>query len=135
MILCRGARSTDSAFQEQYRRAVKEAIPVVVFVTVHQCLITILLAYHVYGVIREDSSLIFGEIYNLYPTTAISIPLFLLRQSQLRQKMNTCNCKAILFKALHQSPKEELHTEQDPLLAKASKNSLYNYYTLIECTH
>ena len=119
MILCRGARSTATVLQEQYRRAVKEAIPVVVFVTVHKCLITILLAYQVYrGVIREDSSLIFRDVYNLYPTTAISIPIFLLRQSQLRQKINTCNCKAILFKALHQSPKEELHTEQDPLLAK-----------------
>ena len=92
VILCRGARSTASVFQEQYRRAVKEAIPVVVFVTVHQCLITLLLVYQVYSRVMtisgRKSSLTFREIHCSYPLIAMLIPLFLLAQSQLRQKIN-----------------------------------------------
>ena len=121
VILCRGARSTASAFQEPYRRAVKEAIPVVVFVTVHQCLITLLLVYQVYSRVMTISgrkpSLTFREIHCSYPLIAMLIPLFLLAQSQLRQKIKF-NCCATLLKAQRENSKEQIYTEQDPLLTK-----------------
>ena len=90
IILCKKAvtRVENNTLQQQYRKALRETIPFVVFVITHQVFsieLVSVLSYQEY-MTAENKELPFllWEAIDIWPLCAISLPLLLLSQSRIR---------------------------------------------------
>ena len=116
-ILCRGARLR-AANRNLYKKAVKETVPIVIFVIAHQVIVTIALVYATYlSVIKSVSEgengtslFVLQELYELYPLLPVTILMLLLWQTHFRCKANCCRRKSI------RQTQHNIYTEEDPLL-------------------
>ena len=90
IILCKKAvtRVENNTLQQQYRKAVRETIPFVVFVITHQlfCIeLVSVLSYQEYMTTEnKEIPFLLLEVTDIWPLCAISLPLLLLSQSRIR---------------------------------------------------
>ena len=94
MILCKNAvNRAENTLQQQHRKAVRETIPLVVFVIAHQ-----ISALMVFGVLacqlyiavatkNKRAPVFVWEMYHLWPITVISLPILLLSQPRIRHRI------------------------------------------------
>ena len=90
IILCKKAvkRVENNTLQQQYRKAVRETIPFVVFVITHQVFsieLVSVLSYQEYMTTEnKEISFLLWEVTDIWPLCAISLPILLLSQSRIR---------------------------------------------------
>ena len=90
IILCKKAvtRVENNTLQQQYRKAVRETIPFVVFVITHQVFsieLVSVLSYQEYMTTgNKEIPFLLWEAIDIWPVGAISLPLLLLSQSRIR---------------------------------------------------
>ena len=135
-------RVENNTLQQQYRKAVREAIPFVVFVIIHQVFsieFVSVLSYQKY-MTTENKELPFlvWEAIDIWPVVTISLPVLLLSQSRIRHSIKckkppknrsatTCTVHQssvasqpsdTYFSAQHENSAVSYHTshEQEPLL-------------------
>ena len=116
IILCKGTCAT---YKSLYKKAVKETIPFAIFLGAHQVIIVIVFVSMIHSFVAESEdnksiTVIYSELYYLYPLLPISIPMLLVWQSRLRCKTN-CNC----CRRENGIGQENIYKEHDPLLVNA----------------
>ena len=90
IILCKKAvtRVEDNTLQQQYRKAVREAIPFVVFLITLQVFsieLVSVLSYQEYMTTKnKELPFVLWEAIDIWPVGVISLPLLLLSQSRIR---------------------------------------------------
>ena len=90
IILCKKAvtRVENNTLQQQYRKAVRETIPFVVFVITHQVFsieLASVSSYQKYITAKnKELPFLVWEAIDIWPLCAISLPLLLLSQSRIR---------------------------------------------------
>ena len=93
ITLCRSARKQDT-LQQQHRRAVRETIPLVVFMITHQVAVLInasVLAYQLYmAQSGKRVSFLLWEFFDLWPLVGVSLPILLLSQPRIRRSIKCC---------------------------------------------
>ena len=97
ITLCRSAQKQDT-LQQQHRKAVKETIPLVVFVIVHQIAVFINAGVLTYQLLMAESgkrvSLLLWELFDLWPLAGVSLPVLLLSQPRIRRSIKCCQIKS-----------------------------------------
>ena len=101
ITLCKNAMNrVENTLQQQHRRAARETIPLLVFMTTHQiCLVSemVIIACQLY--LAGDSSFILWEIYGLWPLGVISLPILMMCHPRIRRKVK---CKRMQkYKNMH----------------------------------
>ena len=90
IILCKKAvtRVENNTLQQQYRKAVRETIPFVVFVITHQVfsieLVSVLSYQEYMATENKEIPFLLWEVTDIWPLCAISLPILLLSQSRIR---------------------------------------------------
>ena len=149
IILCKQAvtRVENNTLQQQYRKAVRETIPFVVFVITHQVFsieFVSVLSYQKY-MTTENKELPFlvWEAIDIWPVVTISLPVLLLSQSRIRHSIKckkppknrsatTCTVHQssvasqpsdTYFSVKHENSAVSHHTshEQEPLLSNKTE--------------
>ena len=88
--LCKSALKKNT-LQQQHRKAVKETIPLVVFVIAHQVFYSLalgVLAYRLYmAEENKKASIIIWKLNDFWPVILVSLPVLLLSQPHIRHRM------------------------------------------------
>ena len=92
MMLCKNAiNRAENTLQHQHRKAVRETIPLLVFVSVHQIsafvTVGILVCQLFLAMEKERSPFFLWELFDLWPIDTVSIPILLLVQPHIRRRI------------------------------------------------
>ena len=92
IALCKNAMNrAENTLQQQHRKAVKETIPFVIFVIIHQVsdIITVsILACQVYMAMTNKKTPFFvWEVFKLWPLVLLFLPILLLSQPRIRHRI------------------------------------------------
>ena len=92
IILCKNAvNRAKNMLQQQHRKALRETIPLVVLVIVHQTLalmVLSVLSYELYISTEKKMVTVFvQELFDLWPIAVISLPILLLSQHRIRHRI------------------------------------------------
>ena len=140
--LVRGALKRD-AYSSLHKKAIKETLPLLIFVSIHQPVMLFNLVYHVVGLSSKIHIPTFWEVLtDLYPLVFVLMPVLLLIQPHIRQSLRCAkrHNKSVSDSAsvqqsavqggshTHQTshthytvPAETSYTEQEPLIIRQDK--------------
>ena len=89
MTLCKNAmKRVENTLQQQHRKAVRETIPLLVFMTAHQIALMsemVIAACQLY--LAQDASFVLWESYGLWPLVVIFIPILMVCHPRIRHKI------------------------------------------------
>ena len=89
ITLCKNAmKRAENTLQQQHRKAVRETIPLLVFMTAHQIALTIatlIVVCQLY--LARDASFILWESYGLWPLGVIFLPILMMCHPRIRSKV------------------------------------------------
>ena len=97
IALCRNAvNRAENTLQQQHRKALRETIPFVVFIIVHQVAILmkiVVLACQLYLAEerKKAGTFVLWECYNLWPLILVSLPILLVCHPRIRRRIKCKN--------------------------------------------
>ena len=92
LMFCKNALDRqENTLQQQHRKAVRETIPLVVFMIAHittiVMLIVLLACDYYYTEVKSVKKFVLQQILNLWPVVLVSLPILLLFQPHIRHKI------------------------------------------------
>ena len=87
-VLCLNAvKRVENTFQQQHRKAVRETIPLVVFMIAHVVTLSVAGVLSLYFSEKEKVKFFLLQIIHLWPIVLVSLPILLLFQPHIRRKI------------------------------------------------
>ena len=90
LTLCKTAQR-DNTLQQQHRKAVRETIPLVVFVVAHQIVNVVVLGIFAYQLYmangNKKASIIIWKLSDFWPVVFSFLPILLVQQPRIRRSM------------------------------------------------
>ena len=98
ITLCKNAmKRVENTLQQQHRKAVRETIPLLVFMIANLVSVMVFIACQLY--LAQDDSYILREIYGLWPLGVIFLPILMVFHPRIRRKVK---CKLLQdYKHMH----------------------------------
>ena len=135
--LIRGALKRD-AYSSLHKKAIIEAMPLLVFIGIHQVVILVILSYHVVASLTKlHISTVWKFVFDLYPASFIAFPVLLLMQPDVRRNLflqckkrtvststqqsatiQNASCTQQTSNTHYTVPAETSYTEQEPLIIR-----------------